>query len=101
MCKLCFQKTDEYKQAQILEQKQKEKAEAEAKKQQEKIREVLKDKRNTTGLKAQVQALINKTTTENEKQKKLLNHLFKKLDEIKEIEAMERMREFENGKFLQ
>ncbi|CAG8630951.1 9513_t:CDS:2 [Ambispora leptoticha] len=47
-----------------------------------------------TKIKQKIQQLINQTTAENEAQKKLLNYLFRKLDELKEIETMERLKEY-------
>ncbi|CAG8472400.1 11194_t:CDS:2 [Ambispora gerdemannii] len=44
--------------------------------------------------------LISKAVNDNEKQKQFLNSLFRKLEEIKEIETMERLREYEGGKYL-
>src|SRR4051794_17005233 len=51
-------------------------------------------------IKQKIQQLIDKAVNDNEAQKKLLNYLFRKLDEIKEIETMERLKEYEKGKYL-
>jgi len=51
-------------------------------------------------IKQKIQQLVNKATADNEAQKKLLNYLFGKLDEIKEIETMERLKEYAGGKYL-
>ncbi|CAG8710779.1 4120_t:CDS:1 [Ambispora leptoticha] len=53
-----------------------------------------------TKIKQKIQQLINQNTAENEAQKKLLNYLFRKLDELKEIETMERLKEYAGGKYL-
>jgi hypothetical protein len=56
----------------------------------------------TTEIKQKIQQLIDKTVKENEEQKKTLNFLFRKLDEIKELETIDRLRQFPDGdKFLQ
>ena len=51
-------------------------------------------------IKQKIQQLIDKAVNDNEAQKKLLNYLFRKLDEIKEVETMERLKEYAGGKYL-
>ena len=51
-------------------------------------------------LKPKIQDLINQAVSANESQKKRLHYLFEKLDEIKEIETMERLKEYAGGKYL-
>ena len=44
--------------------------------------------------------MINEATVDSEKVKKRLNLLFRKLDEVKEMETMERLKEYSGGKYL-
>src|SRR5215211_5969603 len=51
-------------------------------------------------LKEKIQKLINTTNALNNEQKNRLNYLFRKLDEIKEIEILEHLRKHGRDKFL-
>ena len=53
-----------------------------------------------TEIKQKVQDLISQAVEENNRQKERLNFLFRKLDEAKELETLERLKEYENGKYL-
>jgi len=54
----------------------------------------------TVELKEKIQKLINITNTLNTEQKNRLNYLFRKLDEVKEIETLEHLRKHAGDKFL-
>src|SRR5688572_16969781 len=51
-------------------------------------------------LKEKIQQLISQATEKNNHQKNLLNFLFTKLNEVKELETLEKLKEYENGKYL-
>jgi hypothetical protein len=51
-------------------------------------------------LKTKIQDLINEAVNINNQQKTLLNFLFQKLEEVKELETLEKLKEYENGKYL-
>ena len=51
-------------------------------------------------LKEKIQKLINSTNTVKNEQKNRLNYLFRKLDEIKEIETLEHLKKQAGDKFL-
>jgi hypothetical protein len=51
-------------------------------------------------LKTKIQDLIDKAVGTNNHQKTLLNFLFKKLEEVKELETLLSLREYEGGKYL-
>jgi hypothetical protein len=51
-------------------------------------------------LKEKIQQLISQATEKNNHQKNLLNFLFSKLNEVKELETLQSLREYENGKYL-
>ena len=48
-------------------------------------------------VKQKIQSLIDKTVNDNERQKKTLKFLFNKLEEIKELETIDRLRKFQGG----
>ena len=51
-------------------------------------------------LKEKIQKLINATNTVKNEQKNRLNYLFRKLDEVKEIETLEHLKKQAGDKFL-
>lgn len=51
-------------------------------------------------LKEKIQTLINKSVEANNHHKTLLNFLFKKLEEVKELETLEYWKDYEGGKYL-
>ena len=51
-------------------------------------------------LKDKIQGLISQAVEKNNKQKECLNFLFDKLEEVKELETLEKLKEYENGKCL-
>jgi hypothetical protein len=51
-------------------------------------------------LKDKIQQLINNSVEANNHHKTLLNFLFKKLDEVKELETLEYWKDYEGGKYL-
>src|SRR5947207_2779721 len=51
-------------------------------------------------LKAKIQSLINQNDKDYKKVKDLYTFLYKKKEEVKEIEAMERLREYAGGKYF-
>src|SRR5580765_576440 len=51
-------------------------------------------------LKDKIQTLISQATEKNNYQKTLLNFLFTKLGEVKELETLERLKDYENGRYL-
>src|ERR1044071_7539861 len=51
-------------------------------------------------LKEKIQQLIDKTTDKSEKQKQRLNFLFRKLNEIQELEEIQRLKDYEQGRYL-
>jgi hypothetical protein len=50
-----------------------------------------------TEIKQKIQELIDKAVKNHEKQKQRLNYLFRQLDEVKELETIDRLRPFPNG----
>jgi hypothetical protein len=59
---------------------------------------MMNDKINN--LKDKIQGLISQAVEKNNKQKECLNFLFDKLEEVKELETLEKLKEYENGKCL-
>jgi len=55
---------------------------------------------NINEIKQKIQDLINQAVSANEQQKKRLNYLFRKLDEVKEIETLEHLKKQAGNKFL-
>ena len=55
---------------------------------------------NINEIKQKIQDLINQAVSANEQQKKRLNYLFRKLDEVKEIETLEHLKKQAGDKFL-
>src|SRR6185312_6941173 len=55
---------------------------------------------NINEIKQKIQDLINQAVSANEQQKKRLNYLFRKLDEVKEIETLEHLKKQVGDKFL-
>src|SRR6185312_12641150 len=55
---------------------------------------------NINEIKQKIQNLINQAFSANEQQKKRLNYLFRKLDEVKEIETLEHLKKQAGNKFL-
>ncbi|CAI2194207.1 5577_t:CDS:1 [Funneliformis geosporum] len=51
-------------------------------------------------LKTKIQDLINEAVNINNQQKTLLNFLFSKLEEVKELETLEQLKEYKNGIYL-
>ena len=51
-------------------------------------------------LKDKIQELINKSVEANNQQKELLNFLFAKLNEVRELETLEKLKEYKNGIYL-
>src|SRR5215216_3044433 len=51
-------------------------------------------------LKTKIQDLINEAVNINNQQKTLLNFLFQKLEEVKELETLEQLKEYKNGIYL-
>lgn len=51
----------------------------------------------TTEIKQKIQQLISQTVADNERQKQRLHYLFRRLEEIKELETMDRLRQFPNS----
>jgi len=50
-----------------------------------------------TEIKEKIQQLIDKAVSDNENQKKTLKFLFNKLEEVKELETIDRLRQFQGG----
>src|SRR5688572_7430319 len=53
-----------------------------------------------SNVKAKIQELINQAVDKNNQQKERLNFLFSKLEEVKELETLERLKEYENNRCL-
>lgn len=51
-------------------------------------------------VKQKIQELISQATDKNERQKQHLSFLFNKLEEVRELETLEKLRGYENGRYL-
>ena len=51
-------------------------------------------------VKQKIQELIDKAVVKNNQQKDLLSFLFQKLEEVKELETLERLKDYENNRCL-
>src|ERR1043165_1697046 len=51
-------------------------------------------------VKQKIQELINQTVEKNERQKQSLSFLFKKLEAVKELELLEKLKDYKHGNYL-